>query len=386
MFLEQKTQIPYSSSYQTGKEISYIREVLDTGLISGNHKFTKLCHDFFNSHFGFESCFLTNSCSQALEMAAQLCNLSDEDEVIIPSFSYVTDASSFVKTGAKVVFADSCKNSPHVDPSAILKLLTKKTKVLVIVHYAGIPCDMDSILEIVRDHDLLLVEDCAQAIDVNFKGKPLGSFGDFSTFSFHETKNIHCGEGGLLVVNNDEYQTSAKQIWQEGTDKHLFENGEKSEYQWTHLGSSYQPSELSAAFLYAQLCEMDFISARRKETYLNYFRLQELENKYSVVLPNSKNKDFNGHIFYLGLPSKKLRDSLISFLKKHGIQSAFHYLPLHKSQFWLKEHSDVTLNNAEYWSECIIRLPIYLELSPKDQQYIIDLIFRFFEVQTKDTI
>lgn len=384
MITKQSIRIPYNLSYKTGMELEYIKELLQYGPVSGNHKYTALCGQFFHQNFGYESCFLTTSCSKALEMTAQLCELSKEDEVIVPSFSYVTDASTFVKTGAKVVFADSCKDSPHISPTSILNLISEKTKVLVIVHYAGIPCDMDAILKIVREHNLILVEDCAQAFNVKYKSSYLGSYGDFSTFSFHETKNIHCGEGGLLVINNEKYITNARQIWQEGTDKYLFEKGEKSTYEWTQLGSSYQPSEMSAAFLYAQLLEYKSITKRRKELWLNYFQLHKLEKTHGVLFPDSQKGDFNGHIFYLGLPSKQLRDELIFFLKQSAIEASFHYLPLHKSPYWLKNNIETTLQHAEYWGNCIVRLPLFVELSENDQQSIIELVFRFFEAQTTD--
>lgn len=384
MITKQSVQIPYNLSYKTGMELEYIKELVQYGPISGNHKYTALCSELFNQNFGYESCFFTTSCSKALEMTAQLCELSELDEVIVPSFSYVTDASAFVKTGAKVVFADSCKDSPHMSPSSVSNLITPRTKVLVIVHYAGIPCDMDAILKIVKAHDLILVEDCAQAIGVKYNNRYLGTFGDFSTFSFHETKNIHCGEGGLLVINNEKYITAARQIWQEGTDKYLFERGEKSTYEWTQLGSSYQPSEISMAFLYAQLLENESITKRRKELWLNYFQLHTLKQSHNIVFPNVQNDDYNGHIFYLGLPSKKQREELILFLKENGVEASFHYLPLHKSPYWLENNVEITLHHAEYWGDCIIRLPLFVELQESDQQLIIALVFRFFEEETKN--
>lgn len=380
MLAKEQTLIPFNSSYKTGQEVQFISKLIKQGNLSGNHQYTKLCHGFFESKFGFGTSFLTGSCSKALELAAQLCELSFEDEVIVPSFSYVTDASSFVKTGAKVIFADSSEKSPHISVDSIAKLITEKTKVLLIVHYAGISCDMDSIMQLVKEHELLLIEDCAQAINVKQSDRFLGSYGDFSTFSFHETKNIHCGEGGLLVVNNPKYRDRARQIWQEGTDKYQYEKGEKTSYEWVDLGSSYQPSEITAAFLYAQLLECDSITEKRKTLWLHYYHhFLELQKSHDVILPNVERNDFNGHIFYLGLSSKKQRDALIVFLRKNGIESSFHYLPLHRSPYWLKNNEETSLEAAEFWGDCIVRLPVYPALSCTDQKLIIDWVFRFFQ-------
>ncbi len=374
-----KKTIPFNASFKTGDEINYIDELIKNQSLAGNHKYTKLCHEFFEEKFHLKNTYLTSSCSKALEIAAQLCNLLPEDEVIIPSFSYITDASSFFKTGAKIVFADSEKQRPHIDAASVLQKITAKTKALLIIHYAGIPCNMDEILTIVKKHNLILIEDCAQAIGVKYKNEFVGGFGDFATFSFHETKNIHCGEGGLLVVKDEKNNIEARRIWQEGTDKFDFENGLKKSYEWVTLGSSYQPSELSAAFLYAQLQGYESVNNRRKRLWENYYhKLHVLCQNGRIILPKRDLQDFNGHIFYFGVSSKTQREALMLFLRAQNVQATFHYLPLHKSPFWLQENIDETLVNSEYWGDCIIRLPLYYSLTEKDQQFIIDLVHQFF--------
>lgn len=376
-----ENNILYNVTTKIGNEIQFVKEVISNGAISGNKKYSKLCQTFFQKKYNFQHAFLTSSCSMALEIVAQLCELNKDDEVILPSYAYVTDASAFVKTKATLVFADSEAGQPHIDPSDIKKKLTSKTKALVIIHYAGIPCKMDEILPIVKEHNLILIEDCAQAIGVQYNNKYLGSFGDYATFSFHETKNIHCGEGGLLVVNNSNKIVKARQVWEEGTDKFEYESGKKSNYEWVALGSSYQPSELSAAFLYAQLTQVDIINGKRKEIWMNYYRrLSVLNHSRNVIVPTVSSGNFNGHIFYLGLTSKSKRDELIMYLKNKKIQASSHYLPLHQSPFWLKNNDSEFLPNATFWSDCLIRLPIYNSLSEENQDFIINHVLSFFEV------
>lgn len=385
LLIKQKVSIPFNFPNTTGHEILLIHEVIKNGKFSGNKDYSKSCQQFFQETFDFGPSFLTNSCSKALEIAAQLCNLTSNDEVIVPSYAYVTDASAFAKTGSKVIFADSKKTSPHIDPNSIIKKITENTKVLLIIHYGGIPCDMDAILKIAKDHNLILIEDCAQAIQLKYKNDYVGSFGDFSTFSFHETKNIHCGEGGMLVVNNKEFLKEARRIWQEGTDKHEYENGEKTAYEWVNLGSSYQPPEISAAFLFAQLQEIDSITEKRKMLWVNYYNGLSSLVKFCYPNLDITQKDFNGHVFYLELHSIQQRDSLINYLKNRGVQSSFHYIPLHTSSYWLNKNPKVKIENAEYWHDSIVRLPIYNDLSYVDQKLIIELVIQFFQEQTNDT-
>ena len=383
---EQKNNyIPFNKPIVTGTEENLISKVINNGTFGGNNYYTEKCHDFFRNNYGFKNSFLTHSCSLALEIAAILCDLSPRDEVIIPSYAYVTDASSFVKTGAKVVFADSEETSPNISPISIREKINSKTKVLVIVHYASIACDMSEILNIVEEFNLILVEDCAQGIHAKYKNKFLGSFGHISTFSFHETKNIQCGEGGLLVINDLGLLEKSSQIWNEGTNKKDFIDGKVSSYEWTTLGSSYQPSEITAAFLYSQLTQIEKITERRKNKWQFYYKeLIHLEKENKIILQKKdSNSSFNAHIFYIKLNSKNEREKLQQYLKYKKISATFHFLPLHKSNYWLnKENNDLTLTNAENWSDCLIRLPLYDSIKLTQQTIVIDSLLSFFNQKT----
>ncbi len=278
--------IPFNKPLKLGSESNFIDEVLAHGVLAGNGVYTRKCHLFFEECFGFVSTFLTSSCSQALQIAASLCDLKDGDEVIVPSYGYVTTASSFNVNGARLVFVDSEERRPHICPIDIEQKISSKTKVLVVIHYAGVACDMDRIMKLVDKHNLLLIEDCAQAINVTYDNKYLGSFGDFATFSFHETKNIHCGEGGLLVVNNSSKVEKARQIWQEGTNRYDFETGLTKKYEWVVNGSSYQPSELNAAFLFGQLQKINRVTKERLEKWNLYSSSFKELNSTSSLQPN----------------------------------------------------------------------------------------------------
>ncbi len=380
----EETQIPYNKPHVTGNEKSYVLEAINHQYIAGGYgQFSKKCMSFFNDHYGFENCLLTHSCSGALEIAATLCDLSEADEVIIPSFAYVTTAASFDKTNAKLVFADSQINHPNICPESIRNLITKKTKVLVIVHYAGVACLMDEIMRIVEEFQLILIEDCAHAVDAYYKGKALGSFGHFSTFSFHETKNIHCGEGGLLVVNDQSKLRNALQIWQEGTNKSDFESGLKSKYEWVSTGSSYQPSELSTAFLYGQLLELDHIQNQRKELWSYYYeQLSTLASESDLFQLPGHETGHNAHIFYLKCLNIGNRNALIQHMKTNKIMAIFHYLPLHISPYQRGKSNDIPkLINTTNWSDQIIRLPLYIDLTRDLQDRIISVIHDFFQNQ-----
>ncbi len=312
-------------------------------------------------------------------MAATLCEFGEGDEVIVPSFGYVTTASAFHARGAKVVFADSDPNRPHISAETIKRQLSPKTRALVIIHYAGMACDMEAIMTLVKQHKLILIEDCAHAINAYYQDKPLGSFGHLSTFSFHETKNIHCGEGGLLVVNTPEWVSKAENAWQEGTNRTEFKKGLTDKYEWVSLGSSYQPSELSAAFLYAQLEHLEQIHRQRLSLWSGFYdALKPLEEAGFIYLPLVNDPGYNGHIFYLQCRSKAERDALIHYLTKNGIMAIFHYLPLHLSPYWLSQHTARQLPYAKAWSDRILRLPLYYSLNTDNQQYITDQTKRFF--------
>ena len=373
--------IPFNKPYLSGKEIDYIREAVSNGHISGNGFFTKECHSFFGKKFGFGKCLLTTSCTDALEMAAILANIEPGDEVIMPSFTFVSTANAFVLRGAKVVFADSNHLNPNIDTSLIESLVTPKTKAIVVVHYAGEACDMDDIMQVAAKYNLLVIEDAAQAIDSYYKGKPLGSFGHFATFSFHETKNIQCGEGGMLVVKDKQFARRAEIIWEKGTNRAEFFRGEANKYGWVDVGSSFLPSEMIAAFLLAQLESLEDIQQRRQQIWNRYQQnLKQLEEKGAVKLPFIDGfATNNAHMFYLLCKDEIQRDGLIKHLRQNGYMAVFHYLPLHLSEYSKNKHDGRQLPNSVRYSQTLIRLPFFYELPENDIDGVCELIERYFE-------
>ncbi|MFN5444574.1 MAG: dTDP-4-amino-4,6-dideoxygalactose transaminase, partial [Crocinitomicaceae bacterium] len=331
-------KIPFNTPYFTGNETTYIKDAVYRKRISGNGFYTHKCQAFFEERYGFLKCLLTTSCTDALEMAAILINIMPGDEVIIPTFTFVSTANAFVLRGAKIIFADSRTDHPGIDESKLESLITSKTKVIVPVHYAGVACDMDLIMALAEKHGLFVVEDAAQAIDgyyTSYKGvkKPLGSIGHFAAFSFHETKNIISGEGGMLVINDKEFIKRSEIIWEKGTNRSAFFNGEVNKYGWVDIGSSFLPSEIISAFLYAQLENLDKIQNKRNEIWEQYFtHLKILEESNKLLLPKIPGfSSNNSHMFYLICNSRSQRDELIAFLKYNGVHSLFHYLSLNKS-------------------------------------------------------
>lgn len=326
--------IPFNKPYLTGKETQYIEEAVRSGKISGNGMFTQRCHTFFEQRYGFYKCMLTTSCTDALEMAAILININEGDEVIMPSFTFVSTANAFVLRGAKIVFADSRPDHPGIDELRIEELITPKTKAIVVVHYAGVACDMDVIMDIATRHNLFVVEDAAQAIDSFYKGRPLGGIGHLGAISFHETKNIQCGEGGMLVVNDECFAKRAEIIWEKGTNRSAFFRGEVDKYGWVDIGSSFLPSEITAAFLWAQLENLDEIQTKRKSLWNYYYELfgnKHREFRLPFVPYYATN---NAHMFYLICEVENQRDIVLNQLKTNGFYSVFHYLSLHSSLFY----------------------------------------------------
>lgn len=373
--------IPFNSPYLTGKETDYILRAAHTHKhLSGNGFFTKRAHAFFRERYGFKNVLLTSSCTAALEMSAILMDIRPGDEVIMPAYTFVTTANAFVLRGAKVIFADSSPTHPNIDPEKIPPLITPKTKAIVVVHYAGTSCDMDAILAVAAKHKLFVVEDAAQAIDSFYKGKPLGSFGHFAAFSFHETKNIQCGEGGLLVINDQKYAERAEIIWEKGTNRAAFFRGEISKYEWVDLGSSFLPSDMNAAFLCAQLEGLEKIQKIRKNIWNLYFcGLKNLEKNKKIKLPAlPKYATNNAHIFYLLCNTPEERSALINYMQKHQIHAIFHYQCLHKSPFYRQHCRNAALPNAEYFESCLLRLPFYVSLSVSDIDYVLDKLRGFF--------
>jgi dTDP-4-amino-4,6-dideoxygalactose transaminase len=376
-------KITFNKPFLTGKETLYIKDAVDSGHISGNGKYTKLCQRYFEKKYGFNKTLLTTSCTDALEMCALLLNIQAGDEVIVPSYTFVSTALAFVRQGAKIVFADSRKDHPGIDEYKIEPLITEKTKAIIVVHYAGFATDMDKIMQLSEKYNISVVEDAAQAIDNYYKGRPLGSIGHLATFSFHETKNIQCGEGGLLIINDRRFERRAEIIWEKGTNRAEFFRGEINKYGWVDIGSSFLPSELNAAFLFAQLEHMNEIQKKRKsiwELYHSYLKV--LEEKGHIKLPIIPDySGNNAHMFYLICNSGKERKTLLEFLKNKGIYAVFHYLSLHKSEYYKSKHDGRELPMADYYTDTLLRLPFYYELSKEEVMEVITNIFDYFGEQ-----
>jgi dTDP-4-amino-4,6-dideoxygalactose transaminase len=374
--------IPFNKPHLTGKETYYIEDAVSTGKISGNGKYTKLCQKYLQSRYGFGRCFLTSSCTDALEMAAILLDIKAGDEVIMPSYTFVSTANAFVLRGAKIVFADSMKGNPNIDADEIEAQITPKTKVIVPVHYAGIACDMDKIMDLAEKYNLYVVEDAAQAIDSYYTGRDgrkraLGSIGHLAAFSFHETKNIISGEGGVLVINDLQFAGRAEIIWEKGTNRSAFFRGEVDKYNWVDIGSSFLPSEITAAFLWAQLESLDEIQFKRREIWDTYYSiLRPLEVQGFLRLPDIPSySSNNAHIFYLLCSSWEKRNNLIEAFRKEEIYSIFHYLSLHNSPFFKDKHDGRILNQSDLFSDTLIRLPLFFNLISDQIVRITEIIY-----------
>ena len=374
--------IPFNKPFLTGKEAHYMYQAVYTGKLSGNGFFTQKCHHFFEERYSFKKCILTTSGTDALEMAAILCGVTPGDEVIVPSYTFVSSALAFVRQGAKIVFADSYSNNPNIDADKLESLITNKTRVIVPVHYAGVACDMDKIMEIANRHNILVVEDAAQAIDSYYKEKPLGGIGHLGCFSFHETKNITAGgEGGLLCVNDERFIRRAEIIWEKGTNRAEFFRGMVNKYGWVDTGSSFLPAEINSAFLWAQLESLDMIQNRRKEIWKQYGEgLKGLEAKGFVSLPDiPEYATNNAHMFYLVCRSLEERTRLIACLKDCEITAVFHYLSLHLSDYYRSANKEVPdLPNCDKFADRLVRLPMYFELGTEEIQTIICRIKEFY--------
>lgn len=372
---------PFNKPYLTGKETAYIQDAVASGKISGNGKYTKLCQEFFETQYGFKKCLLTTSCTDALEMAAILLDIQSGDEVIMPSYTFVSTANAFVLRGAKIVFTDSMSINPNLDANFIESLITPKTKVIVPVHYAGIACDMDKIMEVANKYNLYVVEDAAQAIDSYYIDKdgikkPLGSIGHLAAFSFHETKNIISGEGGMLVVNDPQFAQRAEIIWEKGTNRSAFFRGEVDKYGWVDIGSSFLPSEIVSAFLWAQLEHLEDIQNKRKTIWKQYWEgLRPLQEAGILQLPSIPNyATNNAHMFYVVCKDINHRTDLIERLRKEQILAVFHYLSLHKSPFYKTKHDGRELPYTDFYSDTLVRLPMYYELTNQHIESVVALL------------
>ena len=372
--------IPFNKPFYPKKGALAILKAVFSGTISGNGKYTKLCQSFFEKNYGFKKTLLTTSCSDALEMTALLAGIRPGDEVIMPSFTFVSTANAFLLRGAVIRFADTLRNVPNIDPEAVKALITPKTRAIVVVHYSGIACDMDPLVTLARVHDLVLVEDAAHAIDSYYKGRPLGSIGHLGTFSFHETKNIFCGEGGLLTINDDRFLKRAEIIWEKGTNRAAFYRGEIDRYGWVDLGSSFLPSDALAAFLYTQLKILDRIQGKRKAVWSWYHeRLAPLEA--SGVLKRPVIPEYatvNGNMYFIRVAGLNERDNLIAHLRKNGINAVFHYPPLHSSPYFKPLHDGRDLPNTDGFSDSIVRLPFFYSLSRSQVGRIVGAISRYY--------
>ena len=375
--------IPFNKPFLTGKETEYIKDSVQSGKISGDGMFTRKCHEFFEKKYGFPKVLLTTSCTDALEMCAILLDFQPGDEVIMPSFTFVSTANAFALRGAKIVFADSAPQNPNIDEQKLESLITSKTKAIVVVHYAGIACNMDEIIKLAEKYNLFVIEDTAQAIDSFYKGRPLGSIGHLATFSFHETKNIVSGEGGMLVINDERFLKRAEIIREKGTNRSAFFRGEVDKYSWVDIGSSFLPSDIIAAFLYAQLENIEKIQNKRKKIWQKYYDgLKHLELQGFVKLPYIPEfATNNAHMFYLICHNLADRTALISALKQNNIMAVFHYLPLHTSTYFTAKHDGRQLPYADMYADCLVRLPLYYELQSDEQEAVISIVNEHYAKQ-----
>lgn len=374
--------IPFNKPFLTGKESHYIYQAVYSGKISGNGFYTFKCQDFFTKKYGFNKVLLTSSCTDALEMAAILIDTQPGDEIIIPSYTFVSTANAFVLRGAKIVFADSCIGNPNIDVERIENLITPRTKAIVPVHYAGIAVAMEKLLTLSKKYNLFIIEDAAQAIDSYFNNKALGGIGHMGTMSFHETKNIISGEGGMLIVNDEKLFERAEIIWEKGTNRAAFFRHKVNKYEWVDIGSSFLPSEITAAFLFAQLENIELIQTMRLKIWNRYYnRLKVLQDigllKLPYIPPYASN---NAHIFYIVCLTQNDKTELISFLNSKGIESVFHYLSLYKSPYYKNKYEGEPLINSDYFEGRLIRLPLFCELKEDEVDYIADTIIDFFKL------
>ena len=370
--------IPFNKPYFSGRELKYLEEVCHSTTMSGNGDFTKKCHTFFEQKYGFKKCLLATSGTDALEMCAMLCNLKPGDEVIVPSYTFVSTALAFLREGAKVVFADSSAENPNMEVEQIEPLINEKTKVIAVVHYAGVACDMDAIMALAEKHNLLVVEDAAHCIDSFYKGRPLGSIGHLGAFSFHETKNISSGEGGMCVINDERFVRRAEIIWEKGTNRAEFYRGMVNKYGWVDMGSSFLPSEFNAAYLWAQLEQLDDIQGKRKHIWNRYFEGLNGKIGKEVKLPYiPEYATNNAHMFYLLCPSLEYRTALMKFLKENDVQTTFHYLPLHSSKYYEDKHDGRELPNCDRYGDTLVRLPLFYEFTDWEIDKIVKLIVEF---------
>lgn len=376
-------KIPFNHPCVTGKELPLLRQVLKNRRLSGDNAFTKKCHEWFETRLSCKKALLTTSCTHALDMAAMLAGIKLGDEVIMASYAFTSTANAFALRGAKIVFVDIRPDTMNIDETLIEKAITKKTRVIVALHYAGVPCAMEPILKLARRHKLIVVEDAAQALLSKYKDRFAGTMGQFGTFSFHETKNVTCGEGGALLINDTAFTERAEILREKGTNRAKFFRGEIDKYSWVDIGSSYLPSELNAAYLYAQLPQAEAINAQRLKIW-NFYRdaLLPLAQSGLVELPYvPEDCEHNGHLFYLKTRDLAERTALIRHLAGKGIMTVFHYVPLHSSKAgraFARFCGKDKFTTRE--SERLLRLPLFYGLSVKKARRVTEEIFRFYKL------
>lgn len=371
-------KVPYNKPLILGKEKEFLNQVIENDQFSGNGYFTKKCNKILEEKTGTLKSIMTSSCTDALEMTALLSDIEPDDEVIMPSFTFVSSASAFALRRAKIIWCDIRLDTKNIDENKIESLITEKTKAVVVVHYAGVACEMNKIKDLCTKYDLLLIEDAAQAIDCYYHDKPLGSIGDFGAFSFHETKNIQCGEGGALLVNNSELSDRAEFIRDKGTNRIHFNQGKVDKYTWVELGSSFLMSEFQAAFLYPQLLDSSSVNNKRLDSWNLYYKLLSdfiSEEKLPVVPSYCK---FNGHIFYILAENNAERTRLLEFLNSNNIAAIFHYVPLHKAPYWNGSYDNIELPVTEHISDTLVRLPLFYGITNDEVKYITDKVKEFY--------
>ena len=375
-----KYKIPFNKPLLIGAELDFIRDSVDSGKISGDGTFSKKCQEFFETRYGFKKTLMTTSCTDALELGSLLADIGDGDEVIVPSFTFVSTANPFILRGARVKFCDSTGSNPNIDVSRVESLITPRTRAVVVVHYAGIAVDLDPLLDLCNRHGLFLIEDAAQAIDSYYKGRPLGSIGQIGAFSFHETKNLNCGEGGLITLNDERLVKRAEILREKGTNRTAYFRGEIDKYGWVDVGSSFLPSDLLAAFLYAQLLQLERIQNHRKDLWETYeSRLSESPFSDRCARPQiPEYATNNAHMYYILCSSLDERSRMIEFLKKREIYTAFHYQSLHSSPYFRAKHDETPLPWSDFYSERLLRLPMYFGLTAAEVNYVCDQIERFY--------
>ena len=383
LFIFRYMKIPFNKPPFVGLEFDYIKQAVESGKICGDGTYNLLCHKWLEEHTGAVKALMTTSCTHALEMSARLCNIGPGDEVVMPSFTFVSTADAFVSQGAKCVFVDIRPDTMNLDEKLIEDAITEKTKAIVPVHYAGVGCEMDAINEIAKRHNLFVVEDAAQGMMATYKGRALGSLGDFGCYSYHETKNYSMGEGGALLINRPEFCDRAEIIREKGTNRCQFHRGEVDKYTWVELGSSYLPSELNAAYLYAELECADIINDNRMASWNAYReRLAPLAEKGLVELPYiPEHCTHNAHMFYMKVEDLQTRTALLKHLVYNGILAVFHYVPLHSSPAGLRFgrfSGEDKYTTSE--SNRLLRLPMFYGLKPEEIEFICDKVYEFFGV------